>query len=435
MFMVICEVFLCTLDVIVINLFSSLFLKKKRAVNFFYSILSCFALIITLSILSIYEIDFPLSGILNILFIFLFTGYQYEYTIYNSVGIFLIYIIIGITTVLFLNIFLIVTSIGFSHIYTNLLSRAILGTFSRSTIIITLIYIKLKRLNVTFNKRFTLNLLSLLFSNLIIISIVYAISLFTEFKYINGILTFGTILMLINLYITVISQLRISKLLIEKSNLVMENQMLILREFNKKILEQKINELNKVKHDFKHFFNLLDQLIKDNKYDQISSFVETQRSITSDIVSNVSSGNTIIDGVINFYIEKYPKIQCNREILISNTIGVNEIELCAILSNILSNAFEASTLVSQPYVNIRIRSYYTNLSIRIENSYINKSKQVNQNSTKFKSNEHGFGFDLLSELVNKYDGIIKQSSTKDCYIISILLKSKAALNFNEVSHL
>lgn len=421
---VICEVLLCTLDVIVINLFSSLFLKKRNKINIFCFVLSCLALIIALSILSVSKVDFPFLDIFNILFIFLFIGYQYKYTLYNSIGIFLIYIIIGISTVLFVNVFLIVPSIKFSHIYTNLPFRVMLGTISRMTIIFALIYIKYKRLNVVFNKRFALNLLTLLFSNLIIISIVYALSLFIEFEYINVILTFGTILMLINLYITVISQLRISKLLVEKSNLEMENQMLILREFNKKILEQKITELNKVRHDFKHFFNMLDQLIKDNKYDEISSFVETERSLTSDIVSNVSSGNTIIDSVINFYIEKYPKIQCNREILISDKIGVNEIELCAILSNILSNAFEASTQVVQPYVNIRIRSYYTNLSIRIENNYIHKSKSVNQNSTKFKLNEHGFGFELLSELVNKYDGIIKQSRTTDRYVISILLKYK-----------
>lgn len=419
MFNAICEIFLCTLDVIVINLFSSLFLKKKKETISSIFILSCLILISTLSFLSIYKVDFPLSDILSLLFIMLFITFQYEFSLYNCVAIFLIYTTIGITTVLFVNIFLIIPSINFMHIYTNLLSRLLLGAISRTTIIITLIYIKGKRLNVIFNKRFTLNLLTLLFSNLIIITIVYAISLIIKFEYVNLILTFGTIMMLINLFITVISQLRISKLLIEKHDLEMENQMLMLREYNQKILEQKISELNKVKHDFRHFFNMLDQLIKDNKFDQISSFVENQRSLTSKIVANASSGNIIIDSVINFYLEKYPYIQCNREILISNKISINDIELCAILSNILSNAFEASTSVSQPYVDIRIRSYYNNLSIKIENNYI---KDSNKKSTKFNSNEHGFGIELLTELVNKYNGIIKRSCTDNIYIISILLK-------------
>lgn len=92
-------------------------------------------------------------------------------------------------------------------------------------------------------------------------------------------------------------------------------------------------------------------------------------------------------------------------------IAINDIDLCALLANLLDNAVEACEAVpdKKAWINLKILRKNDLLLIQLENSLsTNKSSKKNFFiSDKIDKKLHGIGMKSIEKVIEKYDGYME----------------------------
>ena len=183
-------------------------------------------------------------------------------------------------------------------------------------------------------------------------------------------------------------------------------------------LEEKVEELKKVKHDYGAQISYLYGMHLMGKYDRLGDLLKDiingNNNITSEVMitPNASTISMIIKGIdhrgVNIIVDEQVDLE---------KVELSEIELQRVISNILRNSVAA--MKSRGV--ITIRTYYEinkfvikiqNNGPKIEENIINKIFEAGFSTKKDEGENHGFGLAIVKEIVEKYDGNISVSSSE-----------------------
>lgn len=203
--------------------------------------------------------------------------------------------------------------------------------------------------------------------------------------------------------------------------------------------EEVYKETRKLGHDFKNHMLCISSLLKNNKLQEAMEYLDSisEESFLYPIL--IESGNDIVDAVLN------QKNATARELHIGITIhadvpeklGIKSIDMCAILSNLIDNAIEASIRIKEENnrcIQVKISPYKSYMLILISN-HVDPNETINIKTLKTmkKGENHGLGTDIVKNTVRKYDGTIEYFYENDIFTVKILIKMEAEekLLFNE----
>lgn len=183
---------------------------------------------------------------------------------------------------------------------------------------------------------------------------------------------------------------------------------------------QKAYNMNKtLQHDYKNHLLAISELLKLNKCEEALNYINKYNDYGKNFFANVDSGFSIVDIVVNSKIAESTEKSINFRYEIENigNIFIEDIDMCALLSNLLDNAIEGCEKVvdrnKEIYLNIFIRNkmLFINISNTI-NVDIFKKKQLFQTD---KENEklHGWGSYSIDCVVKKYEGTKEYNINKD----------------------
>ena len=174
-----------------------------------------------------------------------------------------------------------------------------------------------------------------------------------------------------------------------------------------------VDEIKKIRHDFKHHILIMNSMVNDKKYDTLSEYV---KNIFNDNKFNinifVTTGNSLIDAIINNKLNKASvfDIKFFNNICIPSNLKINEFELGVVLGNTLDNAIEATKKLEykKRYIDIFIK-YYTNetLIIIIKNTYDGKKEFTSKKTCKIDVENHGIGLDVVREIMERNNGFFE----------------------------
>lgn len=183
-------------------------------------------------------------------------------------------------------------------------------------------------------------------------------------------------------------------------------------------LEEKVEELKKVKHDYGAQISYLYGIHLMGKYDRLGDLLKDiingHNNIESEVMitPNASTISMIIRGIehrgVNIIVDEQVDLE---------KVELSEIELQRVISNILRNSV---TAMKNRGV-ITIRTYYEfnkfvikiqNNGPKIEENIINKIFEPGFSTQKDAGEKHGFGLAIVKEIVEKYDGNISVSSSE-----------------------
>ena len=135
------------------------------------------------------------------------------------------------------------------------------------------------------------------------------------------------------------------------------------------------------------------------------------------------------DDVFNVIINTRLEICRLKKILPMVRVDANAIkeidseDVMILFGNLFDNAIEAAEKTEEKIIilNVQIQGDY--ISIYMENSF---NGEVNKNMKTSKANktEHGFGMKNITQIVRKYDGMIKCFPDRKMFCCDILLKRK-----------
>lgn len=416
------ELLLCASDVLVFSYFCYIFLSRRKNISLCKSFILSVFLTFILYILTTKQYGNFNTDLSAIIVICITYSCLYGFSLMNICKMIMAYFLMGFVTVLVLNIALLLPSVDQQTLFSDPLPRISIALITRSILI--LIYFLLHKRNINkFNDNHIINvILVLIFSlNIIITSVIYIITLFINKDELNIVIIFGLVTTFLNLLLILGIYQYLIKVVLEKEKLSQENQWLMLSRINNTIIEDKTKNLNKIKHDFKFFFNTLDYLINTGQKEEIKKYFDDKKNEINQMLEGSNSGNTVVDSSINYFINRYPDIVFKKRIYVNDQLkSVNMLDLCSLLGNTISNAVEACLNIDlERVISIEIRVKDSNIVIRISNTFNNeehKAKKINPHL-------HGFGTGNIQDIVEKYDGILNQYTENGLYHVDILLKT------------
>lgn len=167
-------------------------------------------------------------------------------------------------------------------------------------------------------------------------------------------------------------------------------------------------ELRAQRHEINHHLNLLDTLVSSGEYEQAQRLLGRLTHKTPPECDSVHSGNVIADAILNRFLAraKEKNILCHVDVCLDQELPIRDIDLSSLLSNLLSNALEASEQIDNPQVDIHIYPTLRYLCFNIRNRANVELLRHNPDfqTTKEDPAAHGFGLRMIREIAGKYDG-------------------------------
>lgn len=190
-------------------------------------------------------------------------------------------------------------------------------------------------------------------------------------------------------------------------------------------------KISKIRHDTKNHLQNAITLLSQGQFgaleNLVAEMIEQSDNIRLDY--NPITGNDIIDAAIAVK----STICKNRNIDFKLTceklpnINISEIDLSSLISNILDNAITAAEKTDNPQVILKIFVRGEYLNIVSENTYNGKIRKFTEGkltallTTKYNSNEHGFGTRIIGEIAQKYDGACVYEYENGLFKMNVML--------------
>lgn len=194
----------------------------------------------------------------------------------------------------------------------------------------------------------------------------------------------------------------------EKNRLLnMRNDLL---ESNYQALHKAYDENRMLSHDFKNHMLAINQLIQENRNKEALDYITTYMNLALSVNQRVKSGCNIVDIIVNSKIAEAEekKIEFTYDVGQLGNINIQDIDMCALLANLLDNAIEACERLRnrRQWIYLKIKRKDCMLLIWIENSIIEGKKEKTKffQSTKSDKLVHGLGLKSIDNVIRKYDG-------------------------------
>lgn len=178
-------------------------------------------------------------------------------------------------------------------------------------------------------------------------------------------------------------------------------------------------------HDYKNNIIALSQLANDGDLDKLKLYLNEKNELLNRQMFYIKTGNSSVDALI-YSKQRYAKDNNIKFIVnayIPKECVINDIDITIILGNLIDNAFEASTMEDEPYVDIDIKLEKEFLVIRISNKY---SHTLSNNFATHKDNKimHGIGLSSVKNTVHKYNGEFNIEQSLNTVVASVVLINK-----------
>ncbi|MGL5541386.1 MAG: sensor histidine kinase [Erysipelotrichaceae bacterium] len=187
---------------------------------------------------------------------------------------------------------------------------------------------------------------------------------------------------------------------------------------------ERLEEVRRVKHDFRHHLHTIANLIHNDQSEAALHYIDELNTEIQSLSSKKYCSNLFVNSIFATYDE-----MCTREqITFTTRLDIQEnviknLDLSIILSNTLSNAFEAACKApGLKEIDVHAKMNQNLLALRITNTY-NGQIIEDQNSLLTTKNEqgHGIGMSSIRTIIEKYDGEFTYQYSPYYFTVEILI--------------
>lgn len=215
-----------------------------------------------------------------------------------------------------------------------------------------------------------------------------------------------------------------------KNNIARENELLkIKNEYNNRFVENaslQYETIRKIRHDYKNHLAAVSAIFKEGKTEKAVQYLEEGRSKSDEKLVFVQTRNDIVNAVINLKLSaaRALGIDCAYS-SVADFKGLDDYDLCSLLSNMLDNAVTAAAESERKILQINISANEWSYMFNVKNSIDSSVLTVNPSLKTTKSSEgHGLGTVIIREIAEKYDGVCDFYEEDDLFCCNVLLNIK-----------
>ena len=191
------------------------------------------------------------------------------------------------------------------------------------------------------------------------------------------------------------------------------------------MITEKIEKTRKSRHDIHHHINVVYQLAKENKIEQLIEYLEEYNKIDSTKEPMVYCNNSTVDAILNHYIllAKDNGIEVHLNVALPEELKIRDTDLCIVIGNLLENAIEASEKEENKRIKLRINRSNEYICMLVSNLYNGEIKKGHSGyySRKREFKDTGIGLSSVSAVVEKYDGRMEIDHTNGEFNVFIMM--------------
>ena len=206
-----------------------------------------------------------------------------------------------------------------------------------------------------------------------------------------------------------------------------------IERFQSELIEKQVREIQNMykqvrgwRHDYRnHIQNMKIQLAQGN-YAELDSYLDSLADDLTTVDTVITTGNVMADAILNSKLSVAEKlnIKINVKANIPNNIPLSDVELCAVLGNLLDNAAEACAKLpeSDRFMRIYIGCLKNQLYMSVQNSAGDVKKIAGRYlSTKQSEGEHGYGIFRIDRVAKKYGGYVNRQNEEGVFATEIMV--------------
>ena len=210
---------------------------------------------------------------------------------------------------------------------------------------------------------------------------------------------------------------------VENSNLILMKGQVQAIQDQYKLREMKEEELRILRHDMKHILITVSSLINADKKAEALEFIDNYVNTITATKGKVYCNDSIINSILNYYFDKAEKDDVALNIKINNiedALAVPPYETAVLISNCLDNAIKAANkLKNNRIVDFTFWNNDGRLVLQCKNNYDGIILIDKDGRPTNLAKGHGLGSDSIELFAKKYGLTINYEITENVYKISI----------------
>jgi hypothetical protein len=189
-------------------------------------------------------------------------------------------------------------------------------------------------------------------------------------------------------------------------------------------MQQSRDRIRALRHDLLHHLQMLQHFALTGNTEQLVDYIGRMNEQIEIATRGVNTGNDAVDAILDFMIEKAKQegavITVKSSIPKEEFISIYDINI--LLSNLLDNAIEGVKGCSDKEIHLNIKTEQGLLCICVENQYDGiLYQEENRYLTRKNEDGHGIGLQNVSDIVDKYHGIMKIETENHIFKVNLIL--------------
>lgn len=174
-------------------------------------------------------------------------------------------------------------------------------------------------------------------------------------------------------------------------------------------INESMEETRRLRHDMRHYIRLLSTMADEGNVGEIRRFLGQMAPVVEDLNPLTYTGNYALNAVLSHYLSmaRSAGIETDVSIMLPETLGIPEEDICVIFGNLLENGIEACERQAEGekrFLFLRSSQEKGRLLIVLDNSYEGNVRYSQGYFCSSKRNGVGIGVESVKTIVKKYEG-------------------------------
>lgn len=179
------------------------------------------------------------------------------------------------------------------------------------------------------------------------------------------------------------------------------------------------------RHDYHNHMQSLKAYLAMDSLKEAKEYLDKLEQELDDINLLFNTGNLNADAVLNSKISLALKkgIRVDYKAAVPEILPVSEIDLCAVLGNLIDNAVESCEKVEEDsrFIRLYIGTLRSQLYVSVSNATNEHVRKLDEEYITAKRGNHGHGLKRINRVVEKYGGYINRKNEPGVFVTEIML--------------
>lgn len=176
----------------------------------------------------------------------------------------------------------------------------------------------------------------------------------------------------------------------------------------------------------KQTHSVIMSLLMEAKTDEAIEYMQKAAKKISEFDVVIDIGNDFVNAILNAKLSEAKRngitVLCSAD---KNASGIDEVDLCNLLGNLLDNAIEACEKCRdrQRVIEVKIQMCDGKYLLEVENTAPENTLENNKQlaTTKDDTSRHGYGVKSIKSIAEKYNGMVNFSQVEDRFRSTVVI--------------